>query len=145
MLAVEVVQVRDQAASAAVLPADPSAVVAQVAAVSAAIRVAAARVVALQGAWAVHHDHPLVPRVPLAGLLSVDRVEHVHQQVVLPRRVPKTRIDAGGGPCFIASGKALRIEVWVPAGLWYASSQTRVRNWRSDPLLRHVRGRAGLH
>jgi hypothetical protein len=97
VLAVELVQVLDQAASAAVLPADPSAEAAQVAAAgSAAIRVVAARVVALQGAWAVHHDHPLVPRVPLAGLHWVDRVERVHQQAVLPWRVPKTRIDARG-------------------------------------------------
>ena len=51
----------------------------------------------------------------------------------------------GGSPRFIPFGKALQIEVWVPGGLWYASTQTRVRNWRSDPLLRHVRGRAGLH
>ena len=97
VLAVELVQLRGLAASAAVLPADPSAVAAQVAAAgSAAIRVGAARVVALQGAWAVHHDHPLVPLVPLAGLHWVDRVERVHQQAVLPRRVPKTRIDARG-------------------------------------------------
>lgn len=97
VLAVEVVQLRGLGASAAVLPADPSAVAAQVAAAgSAAIRVAAARAVALQGGSAVHHDHPLVPRVPLAGLHWVDRVERVHLQVVLPSRVPKTRIDERG-------------------------------------------------
>ena len=97
VLAVELVQLRGLGASAAVLPADPSAVAAQVAAAgSAAIRVGAARVVALQGVWAVRHDHPLVPRVPLAVLHWVDRVERVHQQAVLPRRVPKTRIDTRG-------------------------------------------------
>ena len=97
VLAVELVQLRGLGASAAVLPADPSAVAAQVAAAgSAAIRVAAARVVALRGVWAVRHDHPLVPRVPLAGLHLVDRVERVHLQVVLPSRVPKTRIDERG-------------------------------------------------
>ena len=95
VLAVELVQLRGLAASAAVLPADRSAVGAQVAAAgSAAIRVVAALAVARQGVWAVRHDHPLVPRVPLAVLRWVDRVERVHQQVVLPSRVPKTGIDA---------------------------------------------------